>query len=537
MKKYFLHLVCISLSFCFIGEMQAQTDFYSIDKIQNIDISFAQGNWRYMLDSLRYNGTELLAGEVEVNGKKFANAGIRYRDGRSFTPGGRRNGLFIQLSTTDANAAYQNVKAIDLSSALRDPSMVREVIASEIARDYMLAPHANYSKVNINGEYYGLFVNIEVVDENFISNNWGTTTSALFYINPNTGEKEDAACRSKYYGNLRHDMKAECFEHNIQVLKGNWEDLYELTQILNQSPEQIESILDIDKTLWMLAFNNVLLNLYSYTGKAGSSYYLVKDKKGRYIPVLGNLNLAFGSYKNTGDGSDLGTVAMIQLDPMLHVGAEAKPLIKVLLSNADYKKRYISHIRTIMEEHLAKSKLRKRAKEIQKLIKVDLINDRNRYYNSDDFGKSLDATVGKRSRIPGIAKIMESRVSFLKNNAHFKVLPPKIEDVVLAGREKYSTSRVSDFRIQASLDRFTKKVYVYYRFNEGAEYTALKMMDDGKNDDDAANDSVYGVIIQPVNGASQIEFYIMAENAKTITYSPLNYVKEQYSSTLSELNE
>ncbi len=537
MKRFSLLLVTLCLSIFSLNIASGQSDFYDVDKIQDVSINFSQSNWRYILDSLRYNGDELLSAEMNINGKVFNNAGVRYRDARSFTPGGRRNGLFVKISTTDANVTYEGVKAIDLSSALRDPSMVREVAGYEIARDYMTAPGANYARVNINGEYYGLFVNVEVVDEAFVKNRFNMDVEGIFYSNPNTGEKESSDCQSEYFGSLRHDNNMYCFEHNFDKISGYWSDLFDLSDALKNNPEKVKELLDVDQTLWMLAFNNVLVNLYSYSGKSSQNYYLVKDKSGRFVPVIGKLNLAFGSFKNTGVGSDLSTLDLMNLDPLLHADNVGKPLINVLLSDEDNKKLYFAHCRSILEDHLEKTKFRKRAKDLQKFIFSDLVNDRNRYYNTGDFSKSLDATIGRRSRIPGVAKLVEERVSFLKKNQNFTILPPAIGDVTLSGREQFSQKQVTDFRIQVETDRYTKAAYLYYRFDENSDFAVAEMADDGKNDDGEASDNVFGVVITPKAGQDQIEFYIKAENAKTIGFSPQNYTRELHTSSLKELNQ
>ncbi|HRF38655.1 MAG TPA: HisA/HisF-related TIM barrel protein, partial [Saprospiraceae bacterium] len=57
---------------------QNTSNFYDPKTVQEIKITFAQQNWRYLLDSLRYNGNELLNCAVEVNGTKLKDAGLRY---------------------------------------------------------------------------------------------------------------------------------------------------------------------------------------------------------------------------------------------------------------------------------------------------------------------------------------------------------------------------------------------------------------------------------------------------------------------------
>ena len=42
-------------------------------------------------------------------------------------------------------------------------------------------------------------------------------------------------------------------------------------------PPVAEKVLDVDRALWMLAFNNVLVNLDSYSGAFRQNYYLYHD--------------------------------------------------------------------------------------------------------------------------------------------------------------------------------------------------------------------------------------------------------------------
>jgi hypothetical protein len=63
------------------------------------------------------------------------------------------------------------------------------------------------------------------------------------------------------------------------------------------------------------------------------------------------------------------------------------------------------------------------------------------------------------------------------------------------------------------------------------------MADDGKNDDGVAGNGIYGVTIVPQNGETSISYYILAENAGLLNYSPARYMWEQHRSTLEELNK
>ena len=127
----------LSLGFCIAQE---QTGFYATHAIEDVHIHFEQDNWSYLLDSLRYNGEEFLLADISINRKKYENVGVRYQEGRGFLPGRKRNSLYVQLDFIKKSQNHEGLSGFVFSNALRDPSMVREVLAYEIARSYMAAP-------------------------------------------------------------------------------------------------------------------------------------------------------------------------------------------------------------------------------------------------------------------------------------------------------------------------------------------------------------------------------------------------------------
>ncbi len=511
--------------------------FYDTGTIQEIKIKFEQENWRYVLDSLRFNGDGLLFGSVEINGQQFDDIGVRYRESRSFQPGNKRNSLYLKLNFIDKEQNYQGRGSVKLSSALRDPSMVREVLGYEIARRYTPAPLANYARVIVNGEYYGLFVNVEPIDDAFLKRNYGTDEGTFIRCAPNLVENEPSGCKADVYGTLQFDESAKCYLHNFQLLsESGWDDLIELTYLLNKKPDEVNRALNVDQALWMLAFNNVLVNLSSYTGRYSENYYLYRDNQGKFNPIVFDLNLCFGSYKNTGVGSDLRLKELQEMDPLLHVNNQDKPLISQLLSNERYKKMYLDHIRTIVNDVFRKDQYIERIKELQALIREDFKADDNRYYSMEDFDNSLTETIGKRSRIPGLKELMTPRTDFLKKDVVLAVVPPEISDVTVSSRERFSSEKVTEFKIQAKVEKFPTEVLLYYRHSEKAPFKAMEMVDDGRHNDGEAQDGVFGVEIKPANGATSIQYYIYAENAKAANFSPAHYMFDQHTATLEELN-
>lgn len=536
MKLQWLFFLCLLAN----NFAQAQSDFFNPDVVQEIRIEFPQQNWRYLLDSLRYNGEELLEGTVDINGTTLEQAGVRYRDGKAFTPGGRRNGLYIDLAAFGVEQRYDSLTAIDLSSALRDPSMIREVLGLEMARTYLIAPRANFARVFINGDLYGLFVNQEVIDAGFLGRHFETDQGLLYHSDHEFKQLNDDDCLKYAYGSLQPEPSLDCYGLNWSIQQGgaSFESLDALAKRL-ESGALLEEILDVDATLWMLAFVNATVHLNSYIGKYANNLYFYQDEDGRFTPLLSHLNLAFGSFKNTGiKASDLRTNELIELDPLLHTDNTARPLVNRLLDNDPYQKRYLSHYRTIVNEYFRGDTLAKRAKSLQDLIRPEIENDPNNYYSLEDFDRSLTETIGKRSRIPGLLRFADSRGDWLKQQSLFTFLPPRITDIRVEEREQFSSTKLDEFRISVRVEEFPKAVTLHYRWSPTEPFQQRRMLDDGSHFDGEARDDVFGAVIAPTKSThTTLYYYIEAENARQIGFNPVHYRFEQHRTTIKEINQ
>ena len=535
MKKITVLLFILAATLTHLAA-QSKKNLFDLQRVHEIRLEFARKNWAEVMDSIRLYGNGLLEGNASIDGEKYNNVGVRYRGVRSFRVGNKRNALHIKLNYKNKDQNYQGHQKLKLSNALRDPSMVREVLGYEIARKYMIAPQAAYTRVYVNNEYYGLFVNVEAIDGNFLEKNFGTRDGVLVKCTPDLNQSQMEGCKKNIFCSLEEESKLDCYKNNYELKsKAGWNDLMNLTRILNKKPEEISKVLDVDQTLWMLAYNNVLVNLSSYTGQHSQNYYLYKNSRGKFVPILWDLNLAFGSYKNTGKGSDLSNKALAKLDPLLHADNPYKPLISQLLKNPMYKKTYLSHMRTILYDNFMDNGYEKRAKELQRLIYQAFHNDTNKYYTLGDFERSLYSTVGRRSKIPGIYSLMNKRAKYLKKNKNLKYIPPVVEDVSVLGRKKYSNERVNDFNILVRTSNKAKQVKVYYRFNSADDFQMAYLVDDGSGIDEKANDDIFGGTIAS-HGNEMIEYYVVAENPRSISFYPTNYMFELKKSSLKELN-
>lgn len=506
--------------------------------VGEIRLTLPTNDWVNVLDSMRIYGTGSLSASVVVDGAKYDGATVRFRGDKSYTKGLKRNPFSIKLNASNPEQNHQGYTSIKLSAAVRDPSMVREMLFHEIAAKYMPASQTSYTKLYVNNEYIGVFVNVESIDKAFFEANYGSTKGSAFKAGVDSRpDNLPTTCKQNIYGSLEYEDNLDCYKGNFETeSKGGWTELQELTRRLAQDPAGVGQVLDVDRTLWMLALNNVMVNLSSYTGNHSINYYLYRDENNRFQPLHWDLNLSFGSYKNTGNGSDLDLRGLQNLDPLLHVDNLYKPLISQLLKDPLNRKIYLAHIRQINEENFLNGAYEKRAQELHGMIVVPFNEDKNKTYSMDDFQRSLNETVGKKSKIPGLTELMSKRARFLKTHPELTKLPPAISEVSVKSRGKFENQKLNAFHVMAKADKYPLRMYLYYRFSDKDAYTMVVMSEENAPGL-AAGVKSFTAQVEAKNADAVLDYYLLAENVGAAGFLPANYSRQPNKVKLSDLNK
>ena len=504
-----LLLSLLSLSISYAQEL------YQTDNITTIDIYFPIPNWNEVMIDNYYSETYLMADSVVINGSMKDSVGVKYKGNSTFSENNDKNPLNISLDEFNDNQDYRGFQTLKLSSGDKDPSFLREVLSYEIARKYMQAPRSNFARVSINGNYHGLYSSSESVNSDFQRRHlYADNDNSRFKCNPvstfNGGSSleylgTDSASYYDYY-ELKSDF--------------GWQDIIDLTNVINNSPQNIEQYLDIDRAIWVSAFNNVLVNLDSYLGPFRQNYYLIKDDNNRMNSIVWDLNESFGGFAMVNQGPGMGgPVDLTQLDPLLREDEEGWPLLDLIYSNPTYKRMYIAHMRTIINENFANGWYAERGLELQNLIKSSVQTDPNAIFSYTDFIANLndDVTVaggpGGGNKF-GLSSLMESRVEYLESHSEFTATPPTISTV---STTPSVVNIYSEANISVQVEN-AESVVFGYRFRPYEVFTKLEMFDDGNHNDGQANDGVYGVSIEVE--ALDVQYYIYAENNNAGIFSP-----------------
>ncbi len=490
-------------------------ELYQMDNITTIDIYFPITDWNDLMIDNYYSETYLMADSVVINGSMKDSVAVKYKGNSTFSETNDKNPLNISLDEFNDNQDYKGFRTLKLSSGDKDPSFLREVLSYEVARKYMQAPQSNFARVSINGNYHGLYSSSESVNSDFQRKYlYADKDNSRFKCNPvstfNGGSSLEylGADSASYYD--YYELKSDF----------SWQDIIDLTNAINNNPQSIEQFLDIDRAIWMSAFNNVLVNLDSYLGPFRQNYYLIKDDNNRMNPVVWDLNESFGGFAMVNEGPGMGgPIDLTQLNPLLREGDQDWPLLDLIFSNPTYKRMYIAHMRTIINENFANGWYIERGLELQNLIKSSVQTDPNAIYSYSDFIANLndDVTIeggpGSGNKF-GLSSLMESRIDYLESQAEFTATPPTINAI---STTPTLVNIYSEANISVEVDN-AESVIFGYRFRPYEVFTKLEMFDDGNHNDGQANDGIYGVSIDV--DALDVQYYIYAENNDAGIFSP-----------------
>ena len=493
-----------------------QSSFYGPETIQEIRIYFYESNWDEILDQLYVDGDEeRLTCDLVINGEALDSVGIRYKGFSSVSTDRIKNPFNIKLDHVIDGQDYEGIDKIKLSNVIQDPSFVREVLSYEIGRKYMPASQANYAEVFINDVYWGLYTNVEAVNNEFLNDHFGENHGSFFKCNP---EELDFDGENSNLGNSPGTDPSNYHPYYDLKSDSGWDDLYDLIDTLNEHTTDIEAILNVDRTLWMHAFNYSLINFDSYVGYA-QNYYLYQDEHGIFQPILWDLNMSFASYR-LADASEHWDGFTIEeaktMDPLLHLNSVSvyeRPLMRNLFENSTYKRMYLAHMRTIMEENFNNQWYATRAQEYQTMIDQSVLNDTNKFYGYDDFQNNLNSTVSDLIDYPGITDLMDARSTYLSTYQGFQGAPTLMNAVSPGltfglGDDVSLTVDVTD----------ADEVFLAYRYGGDGPFSTATMLDDGSQGDGASGDGTYGFTLNGVG--NEIHFYFYAQNDSAGRFLP-----------------
>ncbi len=161
--------------------------FFDPSVIQTVDIVLSDAAIRRLNNGV----DEYVAGDATINGVAFADVGVRLKGSSTYQDldcgdGYCKAAFKLKLNEFVPDQTYGDLERITLNNMTSDYTQSKEVIVYDLlGRNSQLASRANYARVTLNGEPWGLYVNIESADDEWLKrrfsdpegNFWGTGAS------------------------------------------------------------------------------------------------------------------------------------------------------------------------------------------------------------------------------------------------------------------------------------------------------------------------------------------------------------------------
>lgn len=341
----------------------ASGTFYTADTLRTLFLDFENADWEAELDAFHNSDVEVPA-TLTVDGTTYRGVGVHFRGASSYmmVPAGKKRSLNVTVDFTEKGQRLDGYKSLNLLNSNGDGSFLSAVLYSHIARQYIAVPKANLVRVVINGENWGVYVNQQQFNKDFLQENFRTSKGARWKVpgSPNGQGGLDYIGDNIDDYKKRYEMKSGTDD--------DWRALIQLCKTLSETPaDQLEAalfpILDLDGALWFLALDIGLNNSDGYWTRA-SDYNLYRDKDGRFHIIPHDMNEAF---RGAGGGPGFGARGPggppaqggggVKLDPLAGLDDAKKPLRSKLLAVPALRGRYLEKIHTLAEKDLDWKKL------------------------------------------------------------------------------------------------------------------------------------------------------------------------------------
>jgi hypothetical protein len=365
------------------ADVKTYTDepLYDPLTLRTLFFEFEDLDWEAQMAD--FHGTDAyLPGKLVVDGKEYKAVGARFRGLSSFmqvAPGKKRS-IALSMDMVHSKQRLNGYRSINLLNAHTDPTYLRSVLYLDIVRHYIPAPKANFVRVVINGEDWGIYVSQEQFNSDFTKEAFNSTKGARWKVPGNP-----RAVGGLGYRGDDPNVYKRIYEIHTKDTPESWADLIRLCKVLSTTPADrleaaLEPILDIDGALKFLALDKTLINNDGYWIRMSDySIYEDENKKFHVIPHDANETL-----RDPEMGWGGGTNAGLSLNPLAGTTDSNKALFR-LLEVPKLRAKYFEYVRDIAQNWLDWRKMGPVARQYHDLIAEDVKRDVHKLDSYEEF--------------------------------------------------------------------------------------------------------------------------------------------------------
>ena len=515
MKRFSSLLILITACTYLYGQplFPADGEVYIKSTVPRIDVLIHPDTLTWIYDNVE-SDHEFRAVFVFDNGNvhdTIRDIGFRLRGNTSRYS--QKKSFKISFNTFISGRKYYGVEKLNLNGEHNDPSVSRAGIYWDILRQSSLAgPRYNHVQVYINGNYHGLYINVEHIDEEFAKTCFGNNDGNLYKClypadltyrgaNPDLYKFESGGRRA--------------YELKINEEADDYSDLAHFIDVLNntslqQLPCALEKVFNVQDYLKVAAVDIITGNWDGYIYNKNNFYLYHNTATGLFEYIPYDVDNTFGI---DWFGIEWATRNIYN---WAHP-SEPRPLFTRLMQVPDYKAQFTYYLKQAIQQVTSRQDfldnlfvIRDR---LQPFVATDPYYPLDYGYTIASFNKSFEAGTGAHVPI-GLLPYLQTRNTSALDQALNLNAPPMIRYIRHNAPLPFQECRILAFAEDENLNSVTLE----YRIN-GGDWQQKTMTENGLNNKTTSDGGTFIATLSGMDASTLLEFRIRATDNNQVTVS------------------
>lgn len=440
--------------------MKYENKLFNTDQIMDIDILMDEDDWNNMLKNAI--SEEYYSCNVVVNGKTFYSVGIRPKGNTSLSsivndPDTDRYSFKLEFDHYIEGQTCYGLDKLILNNNYADATNMKEAIVYDMYQYLGVdASLYNYAKISVNGDYQGVYLALEAVEDSFMLRNYGTENGNLYKPEsmgvgggvdgkdgdgwqmgekpdgedfPQKGEMPDGADfpqkdempDGEDFPQMGEAPNGEAADIKMGIMGGNggsdlnytdddldsystiWDgeitdtdkkDHKRVVEALKNISEgtDLETYMDVDNILKYMAVHTFVVNDDSLSGTMAHNYYLY-EYNGKLNILPWDYNLSFGGMSMGGGMGGQSSGATSVINDAIDTPFSITSFFDALLENAEYLEQYHEYLNELVEKYVNGGEFEKTYERIRSQIDDLVGNDPTAFYSYEEYEEAANMLI------------------------------------------------------------------------------------------------------------------------------------------------
>lgn len=283
--------------------MEYETELFEAQTPLDVNIIMDSADWETMLSNA--TAEEYSECDVEINGTTFYRVGIRPKGNTSLSsivsdPTTDRYSFKLEFDKYVDGQTCFGLDKLVLNNNYADATNMKEALVYDLFK-YVGADASlcNYAKMSVNGEYWGVYLALEAVEDSFLLRNYGVQSGKLYKPEGmGIGGGKGGFSNGGSGADLNYtddDLESYSTIWDGEITGSKKADRQRVVTALKNISEgtDLEKYMDIENLVKYMAVHIFSVNEDSLSGMMAHNYYLY-ETSGKLNLIPWDYNLAFG---------------------------------------------------------------------------------------------------------------------------------------------------------------------------------------------------------------------------------------------------